>query len=171
MSAPPTSTERTGTCSFVSWVRRECATASGSVKDPVLFDLITGSILTIRLVCFSSLSRLVTFAARKNPPAIRRGRVRDMASAGAVTLEGMIQADLATGCSLPARFAIKAARRTPRCQGISVFDVSAVLITDRIKRLLVFMLLSCSFLSAPGHLPLVEHQIARPFGQVWGGKQ
>lgn len=64
---------------------------------------------------------------------------------------------------------MNAARLLPRTHGISTVVCSAVAITDLIKRLFIVVLFwfFCS-VRLRGRLPLVEHQIVRPIGRVWG---
>jgi hypothetical protein len=79
-------------------------------------------------------------------------------------------ADLRLLIACSARFAMNACRRLPRFHGISTSVCSAVAMIDLIKRvfmvlLFLLLLLGVEFL---GLLPLVNHEIDRAFGHVWG---
>ena len=67
------------------------------------------------------------------------------------------------------RFSMKARRRVPLDQGISISVVFAVSMTDLMKRFFMFFALFLSALfCGVGLLPLVEHQIARAIGPALG---
>lgn len=77
-----------------------------------------------------------------------------------------VQADLRADVSDALRLTMKAFRRAPRAQGITVSFLAAVSTTFLIKRVLVFIVSSsvCIF----GSLPLLEDQYAGPIGRVFG---
>jgi hypothetical protein len=70
----------------------------------------------------------------------------------------------------PLRFATNAARFAPRVQGITTFASAAVLVTDLIKRVLVFisgLLLDCDV----GVLPFVDHNMTNLCGRFLTGRE
>ena len=83
-------------------------------------------------------------------------------------MEGLDYANLRFTLACMLRFAMNAARRLPRVHGISTVDCSAVAMTDLIKRLFMFSLVSLLLVCLLGRLPLVEHLIDRSMGRVLG---
>ena len=75
------------------------------------------------------------------------------------------QADLrSTGAA--ERLATKAARRAPRAQGMTVSHLAAASVIDLIKRLFVFMVVSCSGFAA-GLCPVLSFNLIWQSGQFW----
>jgi len=72
-------------------------------------------------------------------------------------------------CSEPLRFAMKAARRAPRAQGITVSFFAAAATTPLMKRVLVFMILFLDLFF--WRLPLLEDEYDPAIGPVFGSSK
>lgn len=70
-------------------------------------------------------------------------------------------------CSGALRFAMNAARRAPRVQGITVSFFAAAAMTPLMKRVLVFMALILGSMCW-GRLPLLEDEYAGSIGPLFG---